>query len=65
MPLAAVPVELGSTVLWTVPEEIQKGPCTWTFASGWASAKVLVKAKALELESIRPHLCRAMNPDPG
>ena len=37
----------------------------WTSASGWASAKVLVEAKALELELARPRLCRAVNPDPG
>ena len=45
--------------------EIQKAPCTWISASGWASAKVLVEAKVLELESARPHLCRAANLDPG
>ena len=65
MPLATVPVEPGSTVPWTVPEEIRKAPCTWTSTFGWASAKVLVEAKALELESVRPRLCRAVNPDLG
>ena len=45
--------------------EIRKAPYTWISASGWASAKVLVEAKALELDSARLRPCSAANPDPG
>ena len=65
MPLVAVPMEPGSTVPWTVLEEIRKASCTWTSTSGWVSAKVLVEAMALELGQARPHPFPTANPDPG
>ena len=58
-------VEPGLTVPWTGPEETRMVPCRLTSVSGWASARVPVEAKALELEQARPRPFRAVNPDPG
>ena len=62
---AAVPVEPGLTVPWTGPEETRMAPCRLTSVSSWASMRVPVEAKALELEQARPRPFRAVNPDPG
>ena len=63
-PSVVVPVEPGLTVPWTGPEEIWMAPYTSISSSGWASVKVPVEAKALELELACPRLSWVVNPDP-
>ena len=49
-----VPVEPDLKVPWTGPEVTLMVPCMLISSSGWASARVLIEARALGLERACP-----------